>query len=62
MEEKKEKRGFKTQEEANVELRRIVETNYNTCKTVKPCRTYFDRTTNQWYLTSQKKTTIYKKK
>jgi hypothetical protein len=61
MEEKKEKRGFDTQEEANTELRRIVETNYNTCKTVKPCRAYFDRTTGQWYLTSQKKTTIYKK-
>lgn len=57
--DKKEKKGFPTQEEAMVELRRIVETNYNTCKTVKPCRAYFDRHTKQWYLTSKKSTTTY---
>jgi hypothetical protein len=47
MEERKKKKRFQTQE-ANLELRRIVETNYNTCKTVKPCGAYFDGTTGQW--------------
>lgn len=57
MEPKKEKVGFLTEEEAREELFRIINTNYNACKAVKPCRYYFKD--GLWYLTSQKKISIY---
>jgi hypothetical protein len=59
MEDKKEKRGFNSEKEVREELERIINTNYNSCKAVKPCRYYFCEISKMWYLTSQKKITIY---
>lgn len=56
---KKDKIGFPTREAAMDEIRRILETNFNTCKTVKPCRCYFDKKIGFWYLTSQVKIFSY---
>jgi hypothetical protein len=57
MEDKKEKRGFNSEKEVREELERIINTNYNSCKMIKPCRYYQEN--GFWYLTSQKKITIY---
>ena len=57
METKKDKISFNSEEEAREELFRIINTNYNTCKAVKPCRIYQEN--GLWYLTSQKKISIY---
>jgi hypothetical protein len=55
------KRGFRTKLEAEVELRRILETNYNVCKTVKPSRVYLSPITGLYYLTSKPTIQEYKK-
>lgn len=57
MEDKKEKRAFNSEKEVREELERIINTNYNTCKAVKPCRYYQEN--GLWYLTSKKKIIIY---
>lgn len=54
-----EKRGFETMEEAANELRRIIETNYNPCKKVKPCRAYYSEITGKYHLTSKPTIKIY---
>lgn len=54
-----QKRGFETKEEAEEELRRIVNTNYNPCKKVKPCRCYYSDITKMWHLTSKTSIKIY---
>ncbi len=56
-----DKRGFESKELADEELRRIIETNYNVCKAVKPCRKYFSEITKLWHLTSKSSITEYKK-
>jgi len=56
-----DKRGFESKELADEELRRIIETNYNVCKAVKPCRVYYSPVTNLWHLTSKSNITEYKK-
>lgn len=51
------KRAFNSEKEVREELERIINTNYNTCKAVKPCRYYEENGLR--YLTSQKKIIIY---
>lgn len=55
--EKKEKIAFNTFEEASVELNRIIDTNYTSCKTVKPSRIYLEN--GKYYLTSKPSIYIY---
>lgn len=57
----KPKISFATYTEAFTELRRIIDTNYNTCKAVKPNRVYLDPRDNLFYLTSKLKITTYEK-
>jgi hypothetical protein len=53
MENKKEKVKFSCREDAEVELRRIIETDYNPCpsRNKKPVRSYEYK--GEWYLTSK---------
>jgi hypothetical protein len=55
------KRGFETEALAREELIRIIETNYNVCKTVKPSRVYLSPITGLYYLTSKPTIQEYKK-
>ena len=54
-----EKRGFDSYEEARQELERIVNTNYNVCKTKKPNRIYLSEITKKYHLTSSLAVKIY---
>lgn len=54
-----EKRGFATEQEARDELIRIVNTNYNVCKTKKPSRIYLSPITGLWYLSSSPTVKVY---
>jgi hypothetical protein len=56
-----DKIGFSTKELAEEELRRIIETNYNVCKKVKPCRVYYSSITELYHLTSKATIVEYKK-
>lgn len=56
-----DKIGYETRELAEAEIRRIVETNYNTCKKVKPSRCYYSKITGLYHLTSKITITEYKK-
>lgn len=47
------KRRYETKEQADIELRRILETNYKPWKTKKPTRIYFCDDCNSWHLTSK---------
>jgi hypothetical protein len=51
---------FETAEEASQELRRIVSTNYNPCKNIKPTRFYKCPWCNNYHLTSQPTIIQYK--
>lgn len=55
----KQKISFSTFEEANTELKRIINTKFNVCKCKKPNRTYQDPRDNLWYLTSKPIITTY---
>lgn len=54
-----EKIGFTTEQEARDELIRIVDTNYNTCKTKKPSRIYLSPITGLWHLSSSPTVKVY---
>lgn len=54
-----DKRPFPDEESARLELERIVSTNYNVCKKIKPCRIYQNKESGLWYLTSKPKIVIY---
>lgn len=54
-----DKVGFSTEQEARDELVRIINTNYNVCKTKKPIRVYFSDITKMYHLTSKINVKVY---
>lgn len=54
-----DKRPFNSEQEAKEELERIINTNYNIFKCIKPCRYYQNKESGLWYLTSKPKVEIY---
>ena len=59
-----DKIGFHSKEDAEAEIRRIIETNYNPVpiRNKKPSRAYFSHITKLWHITSNITITEYPKK
>lgn len=59
-----DKIAFDSKEDAEAEIRRIVETNYNCVpkRNKKPSRVYFSEISKKWHLTSNITITEYPKK